>query len=204
MVLAGGITHNVEAVVIDTLSRVCEGDENSNDTFNNFYKHTGVALKSRGIALLRLDHSGKDEAKGMRGASAKTTDVDVVWQLSVEDDKVFLSRTYSRNAHGDPSVVLRRAEEDIFYHSREHADEMIQDAAKAECEDKQHTDMLCTLKALQDMGIGPDATRREAMEAWKALNGKAPRIVRETQSARKSGTLTEDGEFVEAPCPSAG
>ena len=68
-------------VVIDTLIRTVEGEENSADTIKNFYQHTGMALKAAGIALLRIDHAGKDLTRGQRGTSAKRDDVEVVWFL---------------------------------------------------------------------------------------------------------------------------
>src|SRR6185369_5973575 len=71
-----------EVVVIDTVSRAIRGEENENDTWLNFYRHTGKALKARGVAMLRLDHTGKDETKGQRGGSAKSGDVDMVWRMS--------------------------------------------------------------------------------------------------------------------------
>jgi hypothetical protein len=42
----------------------------------------GCKLKQLGVAMIRLDHSGKDETKGMRGGSAKAGDVDAVWLLT--------------------------------------------------------------------------------------------------------------------------
>lgn len=75
--------HRTEIVVIDTMSRAVQGKENDNDTWNDFSKHTGIGLKRLGIAMIRLDHSGKDESKGQRGGSAKNSDVDAVWRLSV-------------------------------------------------------------------------------------------------------------------------
>ena len=57
------------------------GEENSADTIKNFYQHTGMPLKAAGIALLRIDHAGKDLTRGQRGTSAKRDDVDVVWLL---------------------------------------------------------------------------------------------------------------------------
>ena len=68
-------------VVIDTLIRTVDGEENSADTIKNFYQHTGMLLKEDGIALLRIDHAGKDLSRGQRGTSAKRDDVDVVWLL---------------------------------------------------------------------------------------------------------------------------
>lgn len=104
--------HAADLVIIDTLSRVIEGEENANDTYHNFYKHTGVKLKAEGISLVRLDHSGKDPARGMRGASSKTTDVDEVWQLLVDDELITLNRTHSRSHHGGDRLVLRRIDGD--------------------------------------------------------------------------------------------
>jgi AAA domain len=100
---------DADLVILDTLSRVVEGDENENDTYHNFYKYTGVRLKADGIALVRLDHSGKDKAKGMRGASSKYSDVDEVWQLTADDHGIVtLNRTHSRAHHGASRIVLTR------------------------------------------------------------------------------------------------
>ena len=81
--------YGCEVVVIDTVSRAIKGDENENDTWLNFYRHTGLALKQRRVSLIRLDHTGKDESKGQRGGSAKGGDVDAVWKLSKVTDTVF-------------------------------------------------------------------------------------------------------------------
>lgn len=77
------------AVVIDTISRAVEGEENSNDTIQGFYRHTGLELKRRGVTWVRLDHAGHD-GEHARGASAKGDDVDVVWRLSTTDDGIQL------------------------------------------------------------------------------------------------------------------
>lgn len=68
-------------VIIDTVSRTIKGEENSNDTWLQLYLHTGKLLKAAEIPYVRLDHSGKDESKGQRGGSAKSGDVDAIWQL---------------------------------------------------------------------------------------------------------------------------
>ena len=59
-----------QLVVIDTLIRTLEGDENSADTIKNFTRYTGTPLKANDIALLRIDHAGKDPTRGQRGTSA--------------------------------------------------------------------------------------------------------------------------------------
>lgn len=78
-----------EVVIVDTVSRSVVGEENDNTTWLHFYRHTGLLLKQRGVALVRLDHSGKDATKGQRGGSAKSGDVDAVWKLSRVSDSVF-------------------------------------------------------------------------------------------------------------------
>ena len=70
-----------QLVVIDTLIRTVSGEENSADTIKDFNRYTGTPLKAAGIALLRIDHAGKDLTRGQRGTSAKRDDVDVVWLL---------------------------------------------------------------------------------------------------------------------------
>lgn len=101
--------HRGDLVILDTLSRVVEGDENENDTYHNFYRHSGVRLKADGIGLVRLDHAGKDASKGMRGASSKTTDVDEVWQLTTDGaDMLTLVRTHSRSNHGEGRLAVIR------------------------------------------------------------------------------------------------
>lgn len=70
-----------ELVILDTVSRTISGDENDNSTWLAWYRLFGKELKARDVALLRLDHTGKDESKGQRGGSAKSGDVDLVWNL---------------------------------------------------------------------------------------------------------------------------
>ncbi|MCK8615852.1 AAA family ATPase [Gordonia sp. C13] len=74
-------THKPDLVVLDTVSRFVNGDENDSATYQAFYRHSLLALKRTGVAVLRLDHLGKDATKGQRGSSAKNDDVDCVWLL---------------------------------------------------------------------------------------------------------------------------
>lgn len=68
-------------VIIDTASKVIAGEENSNDTQQAFYRHTLIPLKRAGIAVLVLDHTGKDLDRGARGGSAKTDNIDLAFEL---------------------------------------------------------------------------------------------------------------------------
>jgi hypothetical protein len=87
-----------EVVVIDTTGRAIEGEENSADSYREFARTTGLALKRAGIACVRTDHAGKDGGKkhGQRGSSAKNDDVDIVYRLDKTDDGLMLVRTHTR------------------------------------------------------------------------------------------------------------
>jgi hypothetical protein len=87
---------DAKLVVIDTLGRAVLGEENSNDTAQDFYYWTGRALKTAGVAFLRADHAGKDLTRGQRGGSAKNDDVDLVWQLTRIEGGVKLLCTHRR------------------------------------------------------------------------------------------------------------
>ena len=101
-----------KVVVIDTFSRAVQGDENDSDTFRDFYRHTGMALKSRGIACLRTDHAGKDIDRGQRGSSAKNDDVDLVWALERSDTGVSIYRTHSRVTWVPEKIEIDQIEHD--------------------------------------------------------------------------------------------
>jgi RecA-family ATPase len=103
--------HQARLVVIDTVSRVIAGKESDSDTFHALYRYCMAPLKSMGITVLRLDHSGKDAERGMRGSSAKTTDVDVAWQLDrVGESRMRLNRKESRSNTSPESVLIEQVD----------------------------------------------------------------------------------------------
>jgi hypothetical protein len=123
--VAGGRTllaiakrNNACWVVVDTVASSVEGNEDSADTLRAFWRCTGLPLKQAGIALLRLDHMGKDPVRGQRGTSAKNADIDVVFRLSAADSEGFmvLKRTHTRISWVPPEVKLRRETEPLLRH----------------------------------------------------------------------------------------
>lgn len=86
------------------------GEENDSTPWLDLYRYALVQLKARGVAVVRLDHFGKDRGKGSRGSSAKTQDIDHVWELSqIPGGRLMrLKRTYSRNGIGADEVTLVR------------------------------------------------------------------------------------------------
>lgn len=79
-------------IILDTISRLVEGKEDSADTWRNLYNHTMVPLRRQGRTVLRLDHQGHDSSKGARGSSAKRDDVDVAWIMKRSGNEVTLIR----------------------------------------------------------------------------------------------------------------
>lgn len=71
-----------DVVVLDTVSRFIKGKENDADTWLALYRVLHKRLKALRIACVRLDHFGKDAERGGRGSSAKSQDIDHVWELS--------------------------------------------------------------------------------------------------------------------------
>jgi hypothetical protein len=91
------------------MSRVISGAENDADTLHALYRHTVMPLKAAGRTVVRLDHAGKDPAKGQRGSSAKSTDVDVVWRPDeTGPTTVTLTLEAARNTHHPEHVHLVR------------------------------------------------------------------------------------------------
>ncbi|MFI5729173.1 AAA family ATPase [Kribbella sp. NPDC051587] len=162
--LAAVEAYQCELVVIDTISRAVNGDENENDTWLRLYRATGKALKQAKVAMIRLDHSGKDDSKGMRGGSAKYGDVDAVWKLSKEANNTFkLKCTDHRFQITEDELVLTRLENPLR-HKVEGAGWMAAaDARLAEI-----------LEALARLGVPQDAGRTKAREALKEASIAAP------------------------------
>ena len=190
-VLALALKHNADVVIIDTLSRVVEGLENDNDTYIKFYKHTGVALKSRKIALVRLDHSGKDAGKGMRGASSKTSDVDEVWQLTEPDkDQIELQRTHSRSGHGKDHLSLHRLDGPLRHVSTDGAF-AIPGAFDLTLEERKGI-----LDKFTEIGVLAHDTLPQMTEKWKAAYGvEPPRAVRQIKNKLTKGQISKTGEL---------
>ena len=98
-----------DLIVLDTVSRFISGVENDADTWLNLYRHTTLKLKAAGIGSIRLDHLGKDSERGARGSSAKTQDIDHVWELRAQGGGVLsLKRTHTRTGIGPEEFTILR------------------------------------------------------------------------------------------------
>ncbi len=98
-------------VVIDTLARnFGGGNENSSEDMGAFIGVIGHLQETLGCAVLLVHHSGKDEAKGMRGHSslfgAVDTELEVV-KISEEDDPRRIGEmTVTKQKDGDDGFKL--------------------------------------------------------------------------------------------------
>lgn len=76
-------SNNPRMIVVDTLARTFGGgDENDASEMSQFINTQSALQQEFGCAVLAIHHSGKDEARGMRGSSALLGAADVVLFLS--------------------------------------------------------------------------------------------------------------------------
>lgn len=171
-----------DVVILDTASRFIAGKENDADTWLQLYQLIHAPLKARGVGCARLDHFGKDSDRGSRGSSAKTQDVDHVWEMRRIDERkqslgevervattIQLRRTHTRSGLGeDEFTVVRRGEKvqgGMWLAGRtghELADSGVVEMIRAEV-DRIVDDLLA---ASVPPGLG-----RDKLKSWMALKG---------------------------------
>lgn len=146
-----------DLVVIDTLVRAVDGDENDSRTITDFYRETLLPLKQRGIAVLRLDHTGRNAAHGARGSSAKNDDVDAVWRLeTVGDEDLLLTCTHSRAEISVRQLALRRQRAPLRHRVLHGSEEkLVRKGSEVSA-----TEAMRTL--LDEVGVPPEAGRPTA------------------------------------------
>lgn len=169
--------YECEVVVIDTVGRAVAGEENENDTWLRFYRHTGVALKRAGVACIRLDHQGKDADKGMRGGSAKVGDVDAVWRLSrLSEDTVQLECTAHRMPLPEQLLTLTRARDPLHHIVAGNPYAAAGDALLA-----------AAVRFLDQHDVPRDLSQRATWKLVKNMNGRpTTRLVERAQALRSN------------------
>lgn len=152
-----------DVIVFDTFGRAVHGPENDADTFRNFYRSTGQALKNAGIASWRLDHTGKDAERGQRGSSSKNEDVDIVWRLTRTEGGAVLDATHAR-------VVTQRA-----INLARHDDGRGLITWQSTDAPVVLADTIDLAVAIDRMGIGVDMSANKAFAMFRDRGGKARR-----------------------------
>jgi hypothetical protein len=151
-----------EVAFIDTLGRAISGEENSADSYRDFARTTGVALKRRGVAVVRTDHAGKSDEAGQRGSSAKDDDVDIVYRLEQIEGGWNLIRTFARVGWAPARARIERHtdDEDTITFVIATRDDPSFPVGTAE---------LAT--QLEHLGVTTDMGRRTAMKMLKDATG---------------------------------
>lgn len=173
--------YGAELVIIDTIARVVAGEENSADTYRDFYRHTLLPLKAARRAVVRLDHRGHGR-DGARGSSAKNDDVDVVWQLSQSpgpNGEAYVSLKLERqrgNAHPELIRVLRDINPRLRHEAKPAQRTLDEEERIRNCVD-----------AMKRIGLPPDMGARKARTALRD-NGYKVRneVVAAAVKARKA------------------
>lgn len=154
--------YDAKLVIIDTVSRVVAGEENSADTYRNLYRHSLQPLKAARRTVVRLDHLGKDGNAGARGSSAKNDDVDVVWHLSQSpgpNGEAYVSLKLDRqrgNAHPDMVRILREINPRLHHEAKAAPLTLTEQQGIANCID-----------AMNRIGLPPDTGARKARTALR-------------------------------------
>ncbi len=157
-------------VVIDTTSRAVHGEENAADTFQDFYRFTGIRLKRRQVTWVRLDHAGKDSGQGQRGSSAKGDDVDIVWKIDKADDGVVLKRELSRISWAKEKVSFAMTTEPLRYRRA-----IVYQAGTKECAD-----------LLDELGFPIDGSGNAAVKFLRDhKQGRAREVVQDAVRHRR-------------------
>lgn len=163
--------YDAQLVIIDTMSRVVDGDEDKADTLRAFARHTGTPLKRAGRTVLRLDHTGKDTDKGARGTSAKRDDVDVQWVLDRSADGLKL-KSLSRVRWVPEHIALIRDEDPLRH--------VVQQGGYG-------SGTKALVDRLNELGVSPTASVAIARKALKAAGEKAgTTLIGDAVRARKA------------------
>ena len=177
-----------QVVFFDTISKVCDGDENDAKTWQNYWEHTGQPLHALGITVVALDHSGHNSTRG-RGSSAKPAIFDVTWELTRQTDGTSLKATYRRVSWVPEQVAFARKDDPVRYEANnptlwprgtEDAAAKL-DAAGVPVDGPDSTERKAQTRLHEAGYVGPDGIRATLLRAalkWRrdpANNRDAPR-----------------------------
>ena len=194
-------------VVIDTLIRTVDGEENSSDTIKNFNRYTGQPLKAAGISLLRVDHAGKDATRGQRGTSAKRDDVDVVWLLKPGEAQLpgstslTLKREAARVDWIQKDIHITRTQGPPLTHTIPHtvelttADMRIVDYLQNVGIWGSNVSNPVAREALDNSDLAASSSRLGHVVKWmKRYGDKGPKPTQTTDSGGKASGMTQSGQ----------
>ena len=94
-------------IVVDTLSRCSGGvDENSNSEMARLLASCDVLQQKFGCTVLIVHHTGKDDQRGPRGASALVGNMETIFQIIPTDDGCKVSMFKQKDAPKGATIAL--------------------------------------------------------------------------------------------------
>lgn len=171
-----------DLVIFDTISRFLQGDENDSRPWLDMYRISFAPLKNKGIAVLRLDHTGKDATKGERGSSAKTSDIDESYYLTYDRTKGTrtIKHELTRTGAGHDKITLA-IRENPFRHTLPNVLDTLE-----------HDPILQLIHELDQIGVPSLANRKEAREFIKNTSIRASNDkLQEAVNRRRARALQE-------------
>ncbi|WP_165312409.1 helicase RepA family protein [Vibrio ziniensis] len=105
----------VELIVIDTLARCMEGDENSPSDMGKFVRACDFIRGATNSSILCVHHSGKDINKGARGSNALVASIDFEFKMKriKGDIAVMLINTKQKDADTAPPITIQYKQVDL-------------------------------------------------------------------------------------------
>ena len=186
-----------ELVIVDTIGRLTEGEENAKETWDGVLIRAANPLRNRGCTLVTLDHLGKDKSKGARGSSAKGQTVDVSWYLTTalgtggHPDRLHLKipDPGSRLGWLSRELVVERTQGP---HGLEHRLQMGQGGAAVVTASQEAQDLVAKMDRL---GLPANIGRRKAGPLLRSDHGLAftNAVLEEALRWRKTGSGTSPG-----------
>ncbi len=150
-----------ELVVIDTLQRVLTGDENNSQGVRDMYRLLSMPLRARNVAVLRLDHLGKNDRSTARGSSAKGDDVDQSWVLAQRADGLLtLRQELSRTPAPVGRFVLKRTSSPLGH-------EVVSNAPEEPFDEDSTDDLGQVVALLDELSLPNKAGRPAAIKKLK-------------------------------------
>ncbi len=174
--------HEIDVVIVDTISRTIKGEENSNDTWNRHYTNTILPLKRLGVAFLRIDHTGKDVAKGPRGGSAKLSDVDIICSITSTKSGIKVDFVDGRIPPLFPHLHLVLEKHPRLHYRTAESGENITDEAR----------ILDIIQKLDSAGVPPNITNEQTRNEMRTRGITSKKAISEEVTRRRKQRLQKN------------
>lgn len=163
------VKNDIKLVIMDTNSKMVVGEENGNDTWNDLHRYTTVPLKREGVAVIQLDHTGKNEDAGPRGGSSKMNNMDVVWKLWASTNGEYVTLKCEKDRPGmyggEGHEVKMSRRKDPLVHAPIGEGTSFASLVEQDIKHEQRLDQI--IDNLDRLGLPPGVGRAKALEALK-------------------------------------